>query len=91
MSVDLNVVFNIVVPVLLAVNAYFIKDLLNSINQVKLELARLLSQHDNSKEKIADHSEDIKDLYKQINGMRDRLHSIEGYEKAVIKMIDEKQ
>lgn len=57
----------VIVVILLGANAFFIRSLVQSINEVKLELGKLVTEHSSSKEKLAAHSEDLKDLYKKTN------------------------
>lgn len=63
----------IIVSCLLGINAFFIRSLVQSINEVKLELGKLITEHSNSKEKLSDHSEDLKDLYRRTNDQEAKI------------------
>tara|TARA_R110000787_G_scaffold5686_6_gene20543 strand:- start:5972 stop:6229 length:258 start_codon:yes stop_codon:yes gene_type:complete len=78
MSSEFLAIIGAFISLLLMVNAFFIKDLVKSINEVKLELARLVEKHDSTSDKVNSNIEDIKDLYKTLNDIRDRLSKVEG-------------
>jgi len=71
-------VFGSFISMLLIVNAFFIKELVKNISEIKIDVIKLLTNHDNSSSDIDDNKEDIKDLYKTINTLRDRINRIEG-------------
>lgn len=67
---------------LMSVNAFFLKDILNNLQTVKIELAKLLTDHSHSKILVDSNARDIRDI-------RDRLHSLEGQEKNILQFIEE--
>lgn len=70
--------FEYVVSGLLAINVYFLKDMVKGLNQVKVELGKLITNHDNIAKDVEDSKEDIKDIYKTINTLRDKISKMEG-------------
>lgn len=78
MTLEISVVLGSFISLLLMVNAFFVKELVKSINEVKLELAKLVTQHDNTSDTVKVHAEDIKELYKNLNNIREKINKIEG-------------
>lgn len=83
MEVDLSHLMYVLITVLLGVNAFFIKDLVKSINEVKLELGKLVTEHSNSKATLGSHSEDLKELYKRTNDQEARLAVLENRNSSI--------
>ena len=71
-------IFELTISCLLAVNVYFLKDMVKGLNQVKVELGKLITSHDNTSENVKENSGDIKDLYKTVNTLRDKISKMEG-------------
>ena len=88
MQVDLSNLMYVLITVLLGVNAFFIKDLVKSINEVKLELGKLVTEHSNTKEISVTHSQDIRDLYNKTNDQENRLAVLESMCKEFKKNIN---
>jgi hypothetical protein len=58
------------ISVALAVNGYFIKSLLESLNQVKIQTAQLIERSDSKEVRLKAVEEDIRIL-------RDKIHEVE--------------
>lgn len=76
------IIIGSIVSLLLAINGYFIKQLVNSLFEVRIRVEVLISKHD-STEKIAEkNAADIVNL-------REKLHKIEGGYLQVIQFIED--
>ena len=60
-------VLSVLATILLACNAYFIKGLLDSLNQVRIQTAILIERSGSSDEKIKDLEANQKEIFKRIN------------------------
>jgi hypothetical protein len=77
MQIELAQLMYVLITILLGVNAFFIKDLVKSINEVKLELGKLVTEHSNTKEISVAHSRDIRDLYHRTNNQESKIAILE--------------
>jgi hypothetical protein len=70
MSYEFLTVIGAIIGVLLAVNGYFFKELVDSSNQIKLQLSILITKHDNTESITKMNAADIVNL-------REKLHNLE--------------
>lgn len=81
MSTNITLAISVIgsfISLLLIVNAFFVKELVKSIGEVKLELVKLTTSHDGTAKEVRDNGDDIKDIYKSLNIMRDNISKIQG-------------
>ena len=64
---SLQVVVGAILAVIGSINAFFIKGLMNSINDVRIDLVRTITRHDSTIEGVAENKSDIKDLDNRVN------------------------
>lgn len=57
--------------VLMSVNAFFLKDILNNLQDLKVELAKLYTDHNNYSNLVDRHD-------REIDKIRERMHKLEG-------------
>lgn len=62
-------VLGFIVTLLLGLNAYFIKELVDSINQVKIQTATLIENNSNTKDRLQSVEDDLEMI-------RARLHTL---------------
>lgn len=67
---------------LLVINAYFTRQTLQAITEVRLELARLIVKHDATEERSKRNEIEVLKA-------RDRLHSLEGGQDSIASFIEE--
>lgn len=67
----------LVVSILLAINAYFIRNLVQSLNDVKLELARLLTAQTYTQGALDNLDSETKDLYEKYGKLSTRVATLE--------------
>jgi len=79
---DPFVIIGSVLTVVMSINAFFLKGVYSDMQYIKIELAKLLTDHDNSKLLVSSHEKELKNL-------RERLHTIEGAQSQLIKFIEE--
>jgi formyltetrahydrofolate hydrolase len=68
--------------ILMSVNAFFLKDILNNLQELKIELAKLLTDHSNYSALVDRHD-------REIDKMKERLHTLEGRDAQMMKFIDD--
>jgi len=67
-------IFGGLLTVLLGINAFFIKDLVRSIQEMRVDIVRITTQHDNTVLDVRDNKNRILILEKEISRIRERLH-----------------
>lgn len=65
---------------LLSVNAYFFKDIVKSLNDIKIELAKMTAEH-NANILLLQKHDDL------IYNIRERLHKLEGFVPGIVKAL----
>lgn len=68
--------------VLMSVNAFFLKDILVNLQDLKIELAKLLTDHSNYSALVDRHD-------REIDKIKERLHSLEGRDAQMMKFIED--
>lgn len=71
-----------ILTVVMSINAFFLKGVYSDMQFLKVELAKLITNHDNTKN---DAMENSKEIYR----LRERVHSLEGAQAQIIKFIEE--
>jgi len=79
---DPFVIIGSVLTVVMSINAFFLRGVYSDMQYIKIELAKLLTDHDNSKALVASHEIELKEL-------RSRVHTLEGAQTQLIKFIEE--
>jgi len=67
----------IILSSLLAVNAFFIRNLVKSINDMKVELAKLLTSQKYTASSLETQAHEIKDLYEKYGSLSSRVITLE--------------
>ena len=75
-SVGLTIV-GFVISSLLGLNAFLIKGLTHSINELKNELVRVATSHDNTMVDVKDNKVRIFELEKESHQLRERVYALE--------------
>lgn len=70
-----------VLTAVMGINAYFLKGVYSDMQFLKVELAKLITNHDNTKQDAADNA-------KEIYRLRERVHSLEGSQAQILKWLD---
>ena len=81
---NILVLFGSFVSLLLMVNAYFTRKTLEKISAVELRLVEYSTKHDATEERS-------KDNKKELDKMRERLHSLEGGQAQLLHYIETKK
>lgn len=68
--------------ILMSINAFFLKDILVNLQDLKIELAKLLTDHSNYSALVDRHD-------REIDGLRERIHTLEGRDSQMMKFIEE--
>ena len=76
-----------IIGVLLAINAFFIKSLVNSINKLQMQMTTVTIQHDHTVNDVKDNKARIFELEKENAKQRERLHSLEGGQSQIMTYI----
>ena len=84
-------VIGVLITILLAINAFFVKDLVRTINEVKLQLMRLITQHDNTADDVKENKEHLAEHAEIITRLRERVHSLEGGQAQFIQYLKDDQ
>ena len=66
---------------LMIVNAFFTRQTLQAITEVRLELAKVIVKHDATEERSRRNESEISSL-------RDRLHGVEGGQKSTVQLFE---
>jgi len=74
------VIASFLVVTFLSINAFFLKDILRNLTDLKLLFTRLNTEHTMYAEQVVKHD-------KEIDKMRDRLHSLEGSTGQVLQFL----
>jgi hypothetical protein len=77
-------VVGIVLAFVMSVNGWFLRGIYSDMQFVKIELAKLITGHDNTKE-----TSDRNTI--EINRLRERLHKIEGMEVQILHYIEQQE
>lgn len=75
------------VSILLMVNAFFIKSLVNSIQQLEVKMTTVAVQHDHTIADVRDNKNRILELERETARQRERLHSLEGGQSQMIQWL----
>lgn len=78
-----TVIVQILVPILLGINAYFIKGLINSITEVRIKMEGMSHRNESLNGTVVEIKNDLKDIYLHVHKNRDRLHKLEGEAKQI--------
>lgn len=79
-----------IISTLLGMNAYFIKGLVSEITGMRVDLAKVTTQHDNTVSDVKDNKARIFELEKEKNSIRERLHALEGATSQFLAHINDK-
>jgi hypothetical protein len=71
-----------VLTVVMSINGWFLKGIYSDMQFVKIELAKLITSHDNTKQ---DAAVNAKEIYK----MRERVHTLEGAYSQMLQFIND--
>ena len=71
------------ISILLLANAFFVKDLVKTINEMRIELVRISTEYKNTVDDVKDLKEKALIQDKEIIKIRERLHNLEGYTPAI--------
>jgi uncharacterized protein YlxW (UPF0749 family) len=71
-----------VLTAVMAINGFFLKNVYSDMQFIKIELAKLIAQHDNT---AKDALENSKEIYK----LRERVHSLEGAQNQLLQFIED--
>jgi hypothetical protein len=88
MVMDLTIVGSFI-SILLVVNAFFIKSLVASIQQLEVKMTTIAVQHDHTIADVRDNKSRILELERETARQRERLHSLEGASSQVLEFIKE--
>ena len=66
MSNELLVILGAIISFLLSVNAYYFKDIVKTLTEIKVTLAALTAEHDNSVKLVDKHDRDIDKLKERV-------------------------
>ena len=66
---------------LMGINAFFLKDILINLQDLKIELAKLLTDHSNYAKLVTKHDNEI-------DSIRERLHKLEGGQVQVLSFLE---
>lgn len=89
---DISAVITIVgsiLAVLMAINAFFIKSLVFSINSLNLKMTTITIQHDHTVIDVKDLKSRVTLQEAELNRHRERLHSLEGSTNQVLNYIQQ--
>ena len=67
--------------ILMSINAFFLKDILNNLQDLKIELAKLLTDHSNYSALVDRHD-------RMIDQLRERIHTLEGRDAQMMAFIE---
>ena len=76
---------------LMALNAFFIKSLVSSINELNLKMTTVTIQHGHTVIDVKDMKLRITAQEQEILKLRDRVHSLEGGQKQLISYLEESE
>ena len=82
MEVQVLAVVGALLTILMSVNAFYLKGVLSDLQFVKIELAKLITDHGNYKETVIDNRREVKSL-------RDRVHTLEGSQAQLLRFIED--
>lgn len=93
MNLDLSLVLSVVGffgTTALTINAFFLRGIFQDLNAVKIEIAKISVNSDAKETRIRDLEANQKELYNKINDINEKIHSVEGAQKQVLKYLEEK-
>jgi len=76
-------IFGSFISLLLIVNAYFTRETLVRLVSIELKLGNQVTKQEYNEKQLDFNTKEIKDL-------RDRIHQIEGYQPAILKILETK-
>ena len=74
---------------LLGINAFFIKSLVSEMTGMRVDLTKVITQHENTIEDVKELKADIADALKEVAKVKERLHSLEGGQSQVLVYLKE--
>lgn len=81
-----------VLVIALTINAFFLKDILKNLSDLKLVFTKLNTEHGLYAEMVSNHSRQLDNLShkydKELEKCRNRLHTLEGAYKGMEKFLD---
>lgn len=77
MSIELLTILGGLISILLAVNGYFFKELVQSTNDIKLKLSILITKHDNTEELTRKNDATITHLGERLHALEARILKLE--------------
>jgi exosome complex RNA-binding protein Rrp4 len=81
MSIELLTLLGSIISILLAVNGYFFKELVQSTNDIKLKLSILITKHDNTEDLTKRNAANLTNLNERLHSLEARLLKLEAYNK----------
>lgn len=82
MQIESIEIVGTVLTVVMGINGFFLKGVYSDMQFLKVELAKLITKHDNV---ASDASENSKEIYR----LRERVHALEGAQSQIISFIEE--
>jgi hypothetical protein len=82
MTIETYEIVGTVLTVVMAINGWFLKNVYSDMQFIKIELAKLIAQHDNT---AKDALQNSKEIYK----LRERVHSMEGAQAQLLQFIED--
>jgi len=82
-------ILGVIVGLLLAANAWYFKDIVKTLQEIRIELAKLLTKHDSVETMCSRHDEELRELKEDdIRKLRERLHALEGGQKQIASHLE---
>lgn len=73
-------IFSFIIVAILGINAFFLKDILKNLNDLKLVFTKLNTEHGIYSEQVMKHE-------RELDKIRERLHSLEGGQLQTVQFI----
>lgn len=77
------------ISLLLIVNAYFTRNVLQQVQELSVKLAVLIAKHDSTEERSRSNEKEIDKMNEEISRIRERIHSLEGGQSQFANFIEE--
>lgn len=84
MTIETYEIVGTVLTIVMAINGWFLKNVYTDMQFIKIELARLITKHDNT-DLVA--RTNTAEIYK----MRERLHALEGRDAQFMQYIEDQE
>lgn len=89
MTLETYEIVGTVLTFVMAINGWFLKNVYSDMQFIKIELAKLIAQHDNTAKDAAENTREIYKLRELVSDLKQRMHIIEGRDSQLLQFIED--